>query len=142
MHNMRTAKFTLMIFMMVGLAAALSGQDRKDIRDAGIVSVTVNEYFIEDGLDEPLVESIEKFNEDGEVIEIQEFNKRGEVTRWEKYSYDEDRNLVEEVFLNARGRVTRTEKSIYEEGFRVEKHYFNERDKLYKKKVYVYEYKQ
>ena len=138
---MRTAKYTLMICLMVGLAAALNGQDRKDIRDAGIVSVTVNEYFLEEGLDEPQAESIEKFNEDGEVIEIQEFNKRGEVTKWEKYSYDEDRNLIEEVFLNSRGKVTRTEKSIYEEGFRVEKQYFNERDKLYKKKVYVYEYR-
>lgn len=137
---MRTAKYTLMICMVVGLSAALNGQDRKDIRDAGIVSVTVNEYFLEEGLDEPQVESIERFNEDGEVIELQEFNKRGEVTRWEKYSYDEDRNLIEEVFLNARGKVTSTEKSIYKEGFRVEKHYFNERDKLYKKKVYVYEY--
>ena len=139
---MKAVKYTLMICMMMGLAVAMNGQDRKDIRDAGIVSVTVNEYFLEEGLDEPLVESIEKFNEDGEVIEIQEFNKRGEVTRWEKYSYDEDRNLIEEVFLNARGKVTRTEKSIYEEGFRVEKQYFNEREKLYKKKVYVYEYKQ
>jgi len=136
----RTAKYTLMICLMVGLAAALNGQDRKDIRDAGIVSLTVNEYFLEDGLDEPQVESIERFNEDGEVIELQEFNKRGEVTRWEKYSYDEDRNLIEEVFLNGRGKVTRTEKYIFEEGFRVEKQYFNERDKLYKKKVYVYEY--
>ena len=139
---MKAVKYTLMICMMMGLAVVMNGQDRKDIRDAGIVSVTVNEYFLEEGLDEPLVESIEKFNEDGEVIEIQEFNKRGEVTRWEKYSYDEDRNLIEEVFLNARGKVTRTEKSIYEEGFRVEKQYFNEREKLYKKKVYVYEYKQ
>ena len=137
---MRTAKYTLMICLMVGLAAALNGQDRKDIRDADIVSLTVNEYFLEEGLDEPQVESIEKFNEDGEVIELQKFNKRGEVTRWEKYSYDEERNLIEEVFLNGRGKITRTEKSIYKEGFKVEKHYFNERDKLYKKKVYVYEY--
>jgi hypothetical protein len=137
---MRTAKYTLMICLMVGLAAALNGQDRKDIRDAGIISLTVNEYFLEEGLDEPQVESIEKFNEDGEVIELQEFNKRGEVTCWEKYSYDEDRNLIEEVFLNGRGKVIRTEKSIYKEGFKVEKQYFNERDKLYKKKAYVYEH--
>ena len=128
--------------MMLGIGAALYGQDRKDIRDKGIVSITVEEYFIEEGLDKPLVESIEKYNEDGEVIEIQEFNKRGELTRWEKYAYDEDRNLIEEVFLDEKGKVTRTEKSVFEEGFRVEKQFFNERDKLYKKKVYVYEYKQ
>lgn len=137
---MKLGRNILVICMMLGLGAALNGQDRKDIRDKGIVSITIEEYFIEDGLDEPLVESIEKFNEDGEAIEIKEFNKRGEITRWEKYAYDEDRNLVEEVYLNEKGKVTRTEKSIFEDGFRVEKQFFNERDKLYKKKVYVYEY--
>ncbi len=129
-----------MFGLMIGLTSALFGQARKDIRDKGIVTITVQEYFIEEGLAEPLVESIEKYNEDGEMTELQEFNKRGEVTRWEKYAYDEDRNLIEEVFLDEKGKVTRTEKSIFEEGFRVEKQYFNERDKLYKKKVYVYEY--
>lgn len=120
----------------------LSAQDRKDIRDKEISSITVHEYFIEDGLDEPLVESVEKFNEDGEIVELKEFNKRGDVTRWEQYKYDEDRNLIEEIFLDGRGKVSSTEKTIYEDGFKVEKQYYNERNKLYKKKVYLYEYRQ
>ena len=137
---MKKGECLFTFFLIVVLNGSLFGQDRKDIRDKDIVSITVNEYFIEEGLDEPLVESIEKYNEDGEVIELKEFNKRGVITRWEKYTYDEDRNVIEEIFLDARGKVTRTEKSIFEDGFRVEKHYFNERDKLFKKKVYVYEY--
>ena len=139
---MRSGKYILLICLLAGIGSLVKGQDRKDIRDKGIVAITVNEYFIEEGIDEPLVESIEKFNEDGEVVEIQEFNKRGEMTRWEKYSYDEDRNLIEEVYLDAKGKVTRTEKTIFEDGFRVEKQYYNERNKLYKKKIYVYEYSQ
>jgi hypothetical protein len=139
---MKKDKCLFTFFLIIVLSGSLYGQDRKDIRDKGIVSMTINEYFIEEGLDEPLVESTEKYNEDGEVIELKEFNKRGDITKWEKYTYDEDRNLIEEIFLDARGKVNRTEKSFYEEGFRVEKHYFNERDKLYKKKVYVYEYSQ
>ncbi len=129
-----------MYCMMLGLTFAVHGQDRKEIRDLGIVSKTVHEYFIEEGMDEPVIESIEKYNKDGEMIEIQEFNSRGEVKLWEKYKYDEDRNLIEQVFLDHRGNVTRTEKNIYEDGLRVEKHFFNNKDKLYKKKVYVYEY--
>jgi len=137
---MKTGRSIYTFFLILALTGSLYGQDRKDIRDKGIVSITINEYFIEEGMDEPIVESVEKYNEDGEVIEIQEFNKRGDITKWEKYTYDEDRNVIEEVFLDAKGRVTRTEKSIFEDGFRVEKHYFNQRNKLYKKKVYVYEY--
>lgn len=138
---MRSANNIIILCLLLGLGTALNAQDRKEIRDLGIVSKTVQEYFIEEGLDEPLVESIEIFNEDGEVIELKEFNKRGEVTRWEKYSYDEDRNLIEEVFLNAKGKVERIEKSVFKDGLKVEKEYYNERDQLYKKKVYVYEYK-
>lgn len=119
----------------------LNGQDRKDIRDKNITTITVQEYFIEEGLKEPLVESIEKFNEDGEIVELKEFNKRGDVTKWEQYKYDEDRNLIEQVFLDSRGKVKETEKIIYEDGFRVEKQYYNDKDKLYKKKVYLYEYR-
>ncbi len=123
------------------MTASVFGQDRKDIRDREIDTRTVNEYFIEEGIKEPLIESFQKYNEDGEVIEVKEFNKRGEITLWEKYSYDEDRNIIEEVFLDEKGKVTSTEKTIYEDGLKVEKQYYNNKEKLYKKKVYVYEYR-
>jgi len=132
----------LIMCLIPGLTAAVSAQDRKDIRDAGIVSRTVNEYFIEEGIKEPRIESFQKYNEDGEVIEVKEFNKRGEITLWEKYVYDEDRNIIEEAFLENKGKVNRTEKTIYKDGLKVEKHYYNRREKIYKKKVYVYEYLQ
>lgn len=138
---MKTVNYIILLCLLMGLGTALNAQDRKEIRDLGIVSISVQEYFIEEGLDEPLVESIETFNDDGEVIELREFSKRGEIKRWEKYSYDKDRNLIEEVFLNAKGKVERTEKSVFEDGLKVEKQYYNERDQLYKKKVYVYEFK-
>lgn len=122
------------------MAAGLMGQSKKIIREKGIKSMTVNEYFIEEGMNEPVVETIEKYNEEGELIEIQEFNKRGEVKLWEKYAYDKDGNLVEEIFLDEKGRVTITEKNIYKDNLRVEKQYINNRGRLVKKKLYVYEY--
>lgn len=128
--------------MLLFLLIPAFGQGKKAIREKGIVSKTVQEYFIEEGLDKPVVESIEKYNEGGELVEIQEFNRSGEVKRWERYTYNLDGELVEEVFLDHKGRVVRTEKTIYEEGLKVEKRYFNRRDKLYKKKVYLYEYHQ
>jgi YD repeat-containing protein len=120
----------------------LFSQSKKTIREKGIVSITVNEYFLEEGMDEPVIESIERFNKDGELVEIKELNRRGEVRRWEKYKYNEEGLLIEEVFLDERGRITETEKNIYRNGLRVEKHYFNSRGKLYKKKEYLYEYSQ
>ena len=128
------------IFLL--LVTVTSGQGKKTIKDKGITSITVNEYFIEEGMDEPVVESIEKYNEEGELIEIQVFNKRGEYKLWEKYVYNDNGDLVEQVLLDEKGRITETEKIIYKGKLRIEKQYYNKRGNLYKKKVYKYEYRQ
>ncbi len=130
----------MVMFLLVSGTAM--GQGKKTIREKKITSITVNEYFIEEGMDEPVVESIEKFNEEGDLVEIQVFNKKGEYKRWEKYVYNDDGELVEEIFLDEKGRITETEKNIYDGDLRVEKQYYNKRGNLYKKKVYTYEYRQ
>lgn len=119
----------------------VSGQSTKIIKEKQIVSQTVLEYFVEEGIDEPIIESIERYNEKGELVEIKELSKRGEVKRWEQYAYDENGKLVEEVFLDVKGRVERTERTLYAEGLKTEKQYFNNKNILYKKKVYEYEYR-
>ncbi len=130
-----------MILLLAG-STFLSGQSKKTIREKQITSITVQEYFLEKGIDEPLVESVEKYNEEGELIELQEFDKRGEVKKWEKYVYDPEGRLVEQQFLDEKGRIVRTEKNIYRDDLRVEKHFFDEKGRLYKKKAYLYEYRE
>jgi YD repeat-containing protein len=127
--------------MLLLLAASSFGQSSTTIKERKISSVTVQEYFIEEGMDKPVVESFKAFNEQGELIELKEFSREGEVKRWEKYTYDEKGRLVEEIFLDGKGKVDRKEKSIYKDGLRVEKQFFNNKDKLYKRKVYEYEYR-
>ena len=138
---MKSRQLATLILLLVSITV-ISAQGSKTIREKKITTVTVHEYFIEEGYDEPVVESVEKFNEAGDVVEIREFNKVGEVKRWEKYTYNEDRDLVEEIFLDAKGKVTLTEKNIYEDGLRVEKQYLNPKGKMIKKKVYKYEHRQ
>ena len=135
-------KMLAVMVMFLLVSGTAMGQGKKTIREKKITSITVNEYFIEEGMDEPVVESIEKFNEEGDLVEIQVFNKKGEYKRWEKYVYNDDGELVEEIFLDEKGRITETEKNIYDGDLRVEKQYYNKRGDLYKKKVYTYEYRQ
>ena len=123
------------------IVVSAAGQSTKTIKEKKIATVTVHEYFVEEGMDDPLVESIERYNEDGDLVELQEMSRRGEVKLWEKYVYDEKGKLVEEVFLDSKGRITRTEKSIYADGLKIEKQYYNSKDMLYKRKVYEYEYR-
>lgn len=129
-----------LILLLIG-GALVSGQGKKTIRERKISAITVQEYFLEEGMDEPAVESIETYDENGELTEIREFNKKGDIKKWEKYGYDEEGNLVEEVYLDEKGRITRTEKTIFEDGLRVERQFYDDKGRLYKKKAYLYEYR-
>jgi len=126
-------------FLLV--AGSLMGQNTETIKERMIVTRTVQEYFIEEGMDEPVIESIERYNENGDLIEIKEFNSKGEVKLWEKYAYNEEGKVVELVFLNQKGKIVSKEKNIYSDGLRIEKQYYNNKDKLVKRKVYEYEYR-
>ena len=138
---MKSRQLATLILLLVAVTL-VSAQGSKTIREKKITTKTVHEYFIEEGYDEPMVELIEKYSEEGDVLEVQEFNKKGEVKRWEKYVYNEDRDLVEKIFLDAKGKVTLTEKNIYVDGLRIEKQYLNPKGKLIKKKLYKYEHRQ
>ena len=134
-------KIIFMVVMFFLMVAVTNAQSKKTIREKGISSITVNEYFIEEGMDEPVVESIQRFNDEGELLELKEFNKKEEVKRWEKYLYNDDGKVVEQIFLDEKGRIIETEKYIYDDKLRIEKQYYNKKGNLYKKKVYKYEYR-
>lgn len=139
--NVKTRVLFLLTGTLLLMAGPVAGQSTKTIKERKIATRTVYEYFVEEGMDEPVVESVEQYNEKGDLVEITEFNRKGDVKLWEKYAYNEEGKLVEEIFMDAKGRIDRTEKSIYADGLRVEKQYFNSKDKLYKRKVYEYEYR-
>ncbi len=127
------------IFML--LAAPILGQSKKIIKEKKIASQSIYEYFVEEGIDEPLLESYEIFDTAGNLLEIKELNNKGEVKLWQKYVYDEAGNVVEEIFLDAKGRLESREKSFYSDGLREEKLFYNKKDKLVKRKVYEYEFR-
>ena len=137
----KTGALLTMAVMFLLVSGPLAGQGTRTIKERKIATRTVYEYFVEEGMDEPVIESIERYNEQGDLVEIKEMDRKGEVKLWEKYVYDDEGELVEEIFLDAKGRVERTEKSIYSDGLKIEKQYFNSKDKLYKRKVYEYEYR-
>jgi len=139
--KVKTRVLFLLTCAFLFVVGPVAGQSKQTIKEKKIAARTVQEYFLDEGMDKPVVESIEKFNERGDLLEIKEFNSKGDVKLWEKYAYDTEGRVVEEVFLDAKGRVERTEKNIYSDGLRIEKQFYNNKDKLYKRKVYEYEYR-
>ena len=139
---MKTLKSILLVATVLFLAASQSmGQSKTELIEKKIKSQTVLEVFLEEGSDEPQIEQKEVYNEDGELTEFITYNKEGDVKDWVKYVYDEDQNIVEEIYLDKRGKVEKREKTIYKDGIRVERQSFDNRDRMYKKKIYEYEYR-
>jgi hypothetical protein len=139
---MKTLKSILLFVAILFLAASQSmGQSKTELSEKKIKSQTVLEVFIEEGSDEPQIEQKEIYNEDGELIEFVTYNKEGDVKDWVKYVYDENQNIVEEIYFDKRGKVEKREKTIYKDGIRVERQFFDSRDRMYKKKIYEYEYR-
>jgi hypothetical protein len=139
--KMKTGVLFLLTGTFMLLAGPILGQSTKIIKEKKIASQSIYEYFVEEGIDEPLLESYEKYDAEGNLLEIKELNSKGEVKLWQKYMYDEEGNVVEKIFLDAKGRVESKEKSIYSDGLRIEKQFYNKKDKLVKRKVYEYEFR-
>ncbi|MCF8378887.1 MAG: hypothetical protein K9H49_04870 [Bacteroidales bacterium] len=134
---------SIVLFLALILSGIFSlgvnAQSKKILREKNIKSLTVNEYFLDENANKPVVESYEAYNDDGDLIELKEFNSSGIIKRWEKYVYNEEGEIIEEQFFDDKGKISRTEKTTYNDGLREEKQFFDAKGRLYKKKVYVYE---
>lgn len=116
-------------------------QGRKTIEKKGIAEQTVYEHFVAEGLSKPVVEEIISYDKEGNIAEHQVFNKYGEYKSWQKFRYDEDGNKVEEIILDGKGNQEERFEWIYKDGLVVEKKYYDDRDRLVKRKEYKFSYR-
>lgn len=132
---------TIIVFVLAMLPALGYAQSEEIISKKKIASQTVYEYFIEEGIKNPVIERIEKYDRSGNMTEEKEMNKLGEVRLWVRYKYDAEGNKVEETILNIRGGQEERLEWIYKDGLVVEKKYYDHKDRLVKRKEYKYEYR-
>ena len=116
------------------------GQGKKTLAKNKVSSQTVYEYFIAEGMDEPVVEKREMYDTLGNRVELQEYNRDGVLKKWERYEYNEDGDMIEEVSLDDKEHQVKRIVYVIEDGFLKEKQYFDRKDRMYKRKEYVYEY--
>jgi hypothetical protein len=133
-------KGLITILFALLLPAIAYSQGRKTVEKKGIVKQTVYEYFIADGMRDPVVEEIITYDSQGNETEHKVLNKVGEVKSWQIFSYDEEGNKIGESILDDNGEQLERFEWIYEDGLVVEKRYFDDRDRLAKRKEYKYEY--
>lgn len=131
----------ILILLLLLVPAFAYAQSEEVISAKKIESQTVYEYFVEEGIKNPLIERIEKYDKSGNMILEKEMNKLGEVRLWKEYKFDAEGNKVEETVLDAKGNQEERTEWIYKDGLVSEKKYYDEKDRLTKRKEYKYEYR-
>ena len=134
-------KLAYILVLLLILPAAGFSQGRKTIKKKQISSQTVYEYFLEEGKKEPVIEQIQVYDTTGNVIELKEFNSEGLIKNWQKYSFDADDNKTEELHLDDRGKQLERTEWIYKNDLLVEKKYYDQKNRLVKRKEYKYKYR-
>jgi len=134
---------TVLLCLLAALVPALSvAQGSKTLKRNKIESQTVYEYFIEEGLKDPVVEQIERYDADGNLIEQKQFNKEGDIKDWQIFKYDTAGNKTEEITMDMRGNQDERVVWIYDGDLVVEKKYYDHKDRLVKRKEYKYTYRE
>jgi hypothetical protein len=86
-----------------------------------------------------MLESEEKYDQNGNVIEETEY-KDGKIDKHMLYEYDANNNKIKETELDAEGKPKKTAEYKYVNGLRTEKNTYDETKKLISKKTYTYSY--
>jgi len=133
-------KAFLIILSISFIALNSFGQDKKDIIEKGIQSKQNYGLDIANGDKEPSLEKEEFYNFRGDIVEVKEYNDQGStISNWIKYKYDAHGNLIEELNLTPKGEQKERFEYKYENGLKTEKLYYDNKNRLTKKKIFKYE---
>ena len=100
------------------------------------------EQDIDQGEKNLLLEKEEYFTPNGNLTELKEFDEKGRIKKWERYQYTSKGQLAQEEILNYKGEVKKRIEHVYQDGLKVGKLYYDDRNRLYKKKRYEFEYQE
>jgi hypothetical protein len=133
-------KLIVIIMFVCLLALNSNGQDKKEVIEKGIQVKRNYSLDIANGDKEPSLEKEEYYNFRGDIVETKEFTDTGKtLSLWFKYKYDTQGNLIEEQELNLKGEQKERFEYKYENGLKVEKLYYDNKNRLTKKKIFKYE---
>jgi len=130
----------LVTLSLLAIAIISFGQDKKEVIEKGIQVKRNYEIDIANGDKESTLEKEEYYNFRGDIIETKEFIDAGKtLSLWFKYKYDTQGNLIEEQELNSKGEQKERFEYKYENGLKIEKLYYDNKNRLTKKKIFKYE---
>ena len=159
-------KRVIYIILILSCAGTLSAQKRKNIQIHRIKTITVSDQDLEKGNGSAVKESISRYDELGNFIELFEYDSKGNEKTHESYEYDENGNKVKEIHYksnNVKDKVIeytydddgnkikevhykanmikdKVIEYIYNDGLKNERIVYYPNGKVKSKKKYVYEF--
>jgi antitoxin component YwqK of YwqJK toxin-antitoxin module len=104
-----------------------------------IKSRTIHEEKVVKGVKNTMIDSDEKYDQNGNVIEEIQY-KDGKIDKHIIYEYDANNNKIKETEIDSSGKPKKISENKYVNGLRTEKNTFDENKKLISKKTYSYVY--
>ncbi len=135
-------RITVSLIIILGLAPfCLQGQElsKKEASKANVKSVSIYETNVSDKKAKPVLESLNRFDEAGNLLEILEKDKNGVVTLHESYAYNSDGQKSVEIQYEPDGKVKKKNVFKYSDGLRSERLTYDKNGKLISQRKYVYE---
>jgi len=131
--------FFITIFLFI-FSLISYGQDKKDVIEKGIQVKRNYSLNIENGDKEPSLEKEEFYNFRGDLVEVKDYTDDGKtLSNWIKYKFDSQGLLIEEQELNPKGDQKDRFEYKYENGLKTEKLFYDNKNRLTKKKIFKYE---
>jgi hypothetical protein len=158
----------LFIVILFAFTSAVWAQSKKDLKDAGVVSRTENTSKLEKKSMVNYIESTEKYDANGNKIEVIEYKSDGDIKNYDRfeyndkgklvkeihidplskkpketieYTYGEDDKLMKEIYYNKKNEVYKTVEYTYDNKLKTEKKITNNSGKVIETKTYIYEKK-
>jgi hypothetical protein len=155
------------ILLFLLFPVCLMAQSKKELKDAGIISRTEKTTKVEKRTTVNYTESVEKYDNNGNKIELIEYKSDGDIKTYNQfeynekgklvkefridaiskkpketieYQYNEEDKLVKELYYNKKNELTKTNEYTYVNKLKTEKKTTNANGKIVETKTYTYEY--
>ena len=127
-----------LFFLFLGICSSLDAQSRKERDSLGITEIIFIEVDYMDSNGKERVERIERYDEDGRMIEEIDYDSNEKIKNHIQYVY-ENELLMKEIYLDHKGNLEKY--FVYEydaDGLKVSKKNFDAKDNIYKERRYQY----
>lgn len=137
---MKTILSTSVLLLLLISGLQCQTLTKKEATKAGIKSVSVIESSVSDRKAKPIAESISRYDNEGNLLEVTERDNSGQVILHESYEYNADGLKTVEIQYETDGKIKKRHVYQYQDGLRSERLYYDKNGTLVSRKKYVYEY--